>query len=105
MGFVDPYFDETIGDLRNLLGAKSSEELKELEPQIVFANELELEEVNIPRTNDLAELLLIHKQLFKGVYDWAGQIRTVDIKKDSEGTEYFLIVAKINNAANYVFGE
>lgn len=71
MAFVDPYFDESIGDLRNLLGAKSSKELKELEPQIVFANELELESTNIPRTNDLSELLLIHKQLFKGIYDWA----------------------------------
>ncbi len=30
MIFVDPYFDESIGDLRNLLGAKSSEELKKL---------------------------------------------------------------------------
>src|SRR4051812_42449370 len=105
MAFVDPYFDDNISDLRNLLGAKSSKELKELEPQIVFANELELESVGIPRTNDLTELLLIHKQLFKGVYDWAGQIRTVDIKKNAEGAEYFLIVSKISDAANYVFTE
>lgn len=105
MSFVDPYFDENIGDLRNLLEAKSPEELKELEPQIVFANELELESVNIPRTNDLAELLLIHGQLFKGIYDWAGQIRTIDIKKNSEGAEFFLIVGKISIAGNYVFAE
>ncbi|HET8669189.1 MAG TPA: Fic family protein [Candidatus Saccharimonadales bacterium] len=105
MPFVDPYFDEEIGDLRNLLGAKSAEELTQLEPQIVFANELELESVGIARSNDLAELLLIHGQLFKGVYDWAGKIRTVDIKKNADGAEYFLIVAKINDAATYVFGE
>lgn len=105
MGFVDPYFDEEIGDLRNLLGAKSSEELKKLEPQIVFANELELEAISIPRTNDLDELLLIHQQLFKDVYEWAGKIRTVDIKKNNEGSEYFLIVSKIADAAQYVFGE
>lgn len=105
MPFVDPYFDENIGDLRNLLGATSSKELKELEPQIVFANELELESVNIPRTNDLKELLQIHGQLFKGVYDWAGQIRTVDIKKNTENADYFLIVSKIRDAANYVFAE
>lgn len=103
--FVDPYFDDSIGDLRNLLGAKSSEELHELEPQIVFANELELEAINIPRTNDLSELLAIHAQLFKGVYDWAGQIRTVDIKKSDDGAEYFLIVSKITDAASYVFSE
>jgi cell filamentation protein len=103
--FVDPYFDEGIGDLRNLLGARSSEELKEREPQVVFANELELESLNIPRTNDFAELLLLHKQLFKGVYDWAGQIRTVDIKKNGDKAEFFLIVSRINVAANYVFKE
>lgn len=105
MAFVDPYFDESIGDLRNLLGAKSSVELKELEPQIVFANELELESIGIPRTNDLTELLLIHKQLFKAVYGWAGQIRTVDIKKNAAGADFFLVVSKIGDAANYVFAE
>jgi cell filamentation protein len=105
MPFIDPYFDEAIGELRNLLGAKSSEEFQKLEPQIVFANELELESIPIPRTNDLKEILLIHKQLFKGVYDWAGQIRTVDIKKNAEGAEYFLVVSKISSAASYVFGE
>ena len=93
MDFVDPYFDEDIGDLKNLLGAKSSDELRSLEPQIVFANELELEAINIPRTNDLSELLLIHKQLFKNVYDWAGKIRTVDIKKNTENADFFLIVS------------
>ena len=105
LGFVDPYFDKEIGDLRNLLGAKSSSELKKIEAQVVFANELELSSINIPRTFDLDELLLIHKQLFKGVYDWAGQIRTVDIKKNIQNSEYFLVVSKINSAAAYVFNE
>ncbi len=105
MSFVDPYFDETIGELRNLLGAKSSQELHELEPQIVFANELELDSIDIPRTNDLAELLNIHAQLFKGVYDWGGKIRTVDIKKNTVGSDYFLIVSKITDASNYIFQE
>ena len=105
MASIDPYFDETIGVLRNLLGAKSSEELQELEPQIVFANELELESVSIPRTNDFKEVLLIHEQLFKGVYNWAGQVRTVDIKKSTDGATFFLIVSKISNAADYVFAE
>lgn len=105
MAFVDPYFDEEIGDLKNLLGVQSSEELKKLEPQIVFANELELQSINIPRTNNLAELLLIHRQLFTGVYDWAGQIRTVDIKKSGKNSEYFLIVSKIRDAASFVFNE
>jgi len=103
--FVDPYFDENIGDLRNLLDANSSEHLKELEAQIVFANELELESISISRTSDLVELLALHKHLFGNVYDWAGQIRTVDIKKNSNNAEYFLIVSKIIDASHYVFNE
>src|SRR6266542_3948687 len=105
MLFVDPYIDEGTGLLRNLLGATSAEVFEELEPQIVFANEIELESVNIPRTNDFDEVLRIHKQLFKGVYEWAGRIRTVDIKKNAENAEYFLLAGKISDAAVYVFGE
>lgn len=105
MVFIDPYFDTKIGDLKNLLNVANSSEFKKLEPQIAFANELELESVNIPRTNNLVELQLIHKQLFKGIYDWAGKIRTVDIRKNSPNAEYFLIVSKINDAADYVFTE
>jgi len=33
----------------------------------------------------------------------AGKIRTVDIKKNAEGADFFLIVSKINDATNYVF--
>lgn len=34
-----------------------------------------------------------------------GGIRTVDIKKNASGAEYFLIVSKITDAAHYVFSE
>lgn len=105
MPFVDPYIDKDTGLLRNLLGATSADNLEELEPQIVFANELELESIDILRTNDLHEIRLIHKQLFKGIYEWAGQIRTVDIKKNTEDAEFFLIFSKITDAAGYVFNE
>ncbi len=105
MAFVDPYYDSKLGELRNLLGAKTAEEFQELEPQVVFANELELESTGLSRTNDLEEVRAIHKQLFGNVYDWAGETRTVDIRKNAEGAEYFLIVSKIRDAAHYVFGE
>jgi cell filamentation protein len=101
----DPYFDPAIGDLRNLLGAKSSDELRLLEPQAVFANELELAEVAIPRTNNLRELCAIHAQLFRGVYDWAGRIRTVDIRKQRTDAAFFLPVGYIDRAAGFVFDE
>ena len=101
----DPYFDEKIGTLRNLLGAKSAEELELIEPQWVFANQLELEQAHIPRTNDLSELLALHAWLFRGVFDWAGEIRIVDIKKNTEDAEFFLLKSKILDASRFVFTE
>ncbi len=102
---ADPYFDTGIGDLRNLLGARSTEELRALEPQIVFANEIELVEAGIARTNDLDELRAIHAQLFKGVYDWAGELRTVDLRKNTEGAGFFVMVGYLERAAGFVFSE
>lgn len=101
----DPYYDDSVGVLRNLLGAKSPAELEELEAQVAYANQIELASLHIPRTNDLNELCAIHEQIFKGIYDWAGQIRTVDIRKNEEGSEYFLIVSKLSEGASYVFNE
>ena len=103
--FVDPYFDPNIGDLRNLLGATSPAELRALEPQAVFANELELPDLRLARSDDLTELCAIHAQLFKSVYDWAGHIRTVDIKKNRDDAGFFLPVGYIERASGFLFGE
>lgn len=105
MAFVDPYVDKNTGLLRNLIGATTPEDLEEREAQIVFANQLELEAMDIPRSNNFDEVLATHGQLFKGIYDWAGKIRTVDIKKNEANAEYFLPYGKITSAANYVFAE
>lgn len=102
---VDPYLDPAVGDLRNLLGATSSAELRALEPQAVFANELELPDAGIRRSNDLTELRAIHAQLFKGVYDWAGQLRIVDIRKNQQGAGFFIPVGYIEQAAGFVSAE
>lgn len=55
----------------------------------------------IKPTNDLAELQGIHRRLFEDVYDWAGQIRTVDIRKNIAGAEPFLPVSMIGRSAGY----
>jgi cell filamentation protein len=102
---VDPYFDPAVGDLRNLLGARSPAELRLLEAQAVFANELGLADAGIGRTNDLGELCRIHAHLFRGVYDWAGQVRVVDIKKNAPGARFFVPVSLIDRASGFVFGE
>lgn len=102
---IDPYIDADTGILRNLLGARTAEELAYRESQIVFANEMALSTDDIAPTRDIAELALIHKKLFAEVYDWAGQFRVVDIKKNEEGAEFFLPKSKIVTACNYIFAE
>ena len=99
--FVDPYIDGKTGILRNLVGAESYKELSEAEANIIALAEISLS--GIERTNDLVELRKIHKALFGKIYDWAGEIRTVDLKKGSE--EYFLFRGQINTGAEFVFGE
>lgn len=99
--FIDPYIDLDTGILRNKAGAKTYEELRKIEADVIGMSEISLE--NIPRTNDLKELLAIHKTLFGRIYDWAGEIRTIDIRKGSD--EYFLIKEKIETGAAFVFGE
>lgn len=100
---LDPYLDKDTGILRNLLDIADKSVFDTVEAQLVFANELELPSAKIPRTNNLSEILAIHEHLFNGIFEWAGKVRTVDIKKNSESAEFFLIRSKITQASEYVF--
>lgn len=99
--FVDPYIDPKTGILRNLVGATTYPELRKAEGDIVTLSEISLD--SIPHTMDLIELQRIHKSLFSKIYDWAGELRTVNIRKGSE--EYFLDCTYLENGAKFVFEE
>lgn len=99
--FVDPYIDPETGILRNLVGATTYQELREAEGNIVTLAEISLE--GVPHTVDLSELRTIHKNLFDKIYDWAGELRIVDIRKGSE--EYFLGYRHLETGATFVFEE
>ena len=99
--FHDPYVDQRTGVLRNLIGAKSQSVLDSAESDLTFARATQIQKHRIPRTNDLAELCAIHHHLFQDVYDWAGQIRTVDIRKNAAGSTFFVPVAMIERSAGY----
>ena len=101
--FVDPYLDPETGILRNLAAAKTYEALYQAEADSAMYGELEARD--IPRTNNLEELCAIHKALFGAVYDWAGEIRTVDIRKNEANSDFFLIVSRIPTGCEYVFNE
>ena len=67
--------------LVNKLGIKDEERLSELEAQITFAKAVLLEASPIEGNFDFDHFKRIHEFLLCDLYEWAGQIRTVDISK------------------------
>lgn len=64
--------------LRNKFGIRDASELDYVEREFVARRML----AGIPTGRfDLAHLKAIHRHLFQDVYDWAGQVRTVEIAK------------------------
>ncbi|TFL14025.1 hypothetical protein CSC67_07585 [Pusillimonas caeni] len=79
----DPYFDATHGILRNRLNITDAAELERVEAALVAVRSVELALDPVKGCFDLKHLQQIHHRLFSDVYDWAGQIRTVDVSKGS----------------------
>jgi cell filamentation protein len=103
--FVDPYLDPATGILRNLVGATTQTELDAIEGDLVPVRALRLDANSPPPTRDLTELRAIHRHLFSPVYEWAGELRMVDIRKNIKGAGYFVPAALIERAAGVVAQE
>lgn len=81
--------------LRNKLKIRQAESLDEAERKLVTQRLLE----NVPKGNfDLKHLQLIHKHLFQDIYEWAGELRQVDIAK----SDWFLPYDRIEMGVNDV---
>lgn len=76
-----------------------------IEGDLVPVRALRLEADSPAPTRDLVELRAIHRYLFSLVYGWAGELRTVDIRKNTEGAGYFVPVSMIERAAGFVAQE
>ncbi|MEL4506275.1 Fic family protein [Luteococcus sp. H138] len=84
VGYLDPaHFDAAVGEyvLRNRVGAATYAKLREKEDVMVARRAMTLRASGLPRSFDLDGLKSIHGHLFQDVYEWAGQVRTVDIAK------------------------
>ena len=103
--FVDPYLDPATGILKNLVGAATQAELDAVEGDLVPIRALRLAAEPPKPTGDLAELRAIHRFLFSPIYGWAGELRTVDIRKNVEGAGYFVPVSVIERAAGFAAPE
>lgn len=83
MSRCDPYLYDDVPVLKNLPGIKNSEELKRAEGDltrmsmgIVYTREYE--KFN---TETLCD---IHRTIFGGLYEWAGEFRTIPIRESEE---------------------
>ena len=67
--------------LVNKLGIRDEKKLSEVEAQITFAKAVMLEETPIDDDFGFEHFKKIHEFLLCDLYEWAGQVRTVDISK------------------------
>ena len=77
----DPYLIPGTNVLRNLVGATDKDALAAAENDLCSARAAILRETLPPAEGTLAQLRRIHRFLFQDVYDWAGEIRTIDMGK------------------------
>jgi len=86
--------------LKNKAGITDQYQLDEYEGDFTAIRLLELTQNPVEGSFDLAHLCEIHQYLFQDVYDWAGEIRTVDIIR---GDSRFCNVRHIQTYSNTVF--
>jgi len=87
--FDDPYTYPGSDVLRNRLGITKKAALDRVERQLVTSRAAE----GVPAGRfDLAHLCAIHGQLFHDVYEWAGQVRTVEIGKDGHQFQFLRFI-------------
>lgn len=104
--FVDPYLDPASGILRNNLGITDQRALDVAEADLVEARRVQMILRPVTASGDLRQLQAIHGQLFQDVYDWAGELRTVDIRKGTDpAAEFFMPVSRLESGAVFAFAE
>lgn len=77
----DPYLIPGTNVLRNFVGATDEDALAAAENDLCSARAAILREDLPPAEGTLEQLRRIHRFLFQDVYDWAGEIRTIDMGK------------------------
>lgn len=99
---ADPYLDPRTGVLRNLPGAETTEQLAAIEVDLTVSRTIQLQtNYLVPHTRDLGELRALHRHVFQDIFDWAGEIRTIDMRR-GQG-KFFAPRAGIEANAFHVF--
>lgn len=96
----DPYTYPGAGVLKNKFGIKEQSVLEKAEIELATLAALRIEFASPPY--DFAYFCKLHKQLFGDLFDWAGEIRHIDISK---GNTRFCNVGFIETEANKLFSQ
>lgn len=103
---LDSYVYPDTGVLRNKADIRDQAGLDAFEADATAVRLLELAVNPLQGSFDIAHLRAIHRHLFQDVYEWAGELRTVDI---SRGTSRFaslgLIEAYLGSQLKSLAGE
>lgn len=83
----EEYFYPNTNILKNKKGIMDREELREVEAEITFEKLVELYENPIEGNFDKKHLCDIHRLLFDSIYEWAGDYRTVLMRKNTSFAE------------------
>jgi cell filamentation protein len=97
--FADPYSYPGTDVLRNKLGIRDQATLSQKEYELSSVRILELRESPLRGRFDLKHLQAIHEFVFQDVYEWAGQLRTINISK---GTTSFAAADRIESYGDKV---
>ena len=99
--FVDPYLDPDTGILRNLVGAVSSDDLAAKEVELTAFRAIELFERPVKPPGDLRQLQSIYQRVLQDVYEGAGELRTVDMRKGRDpAAEFFMPVSRLQSGVD-----
>lgn len=98
--FSDPYTYPGSTVLKNLFNERDSARLSDLEYELTLYRRIELEQSPIKGPFDFNRLKETHRRLFQDIYPWAGQPRTVEIRK---GDSQFHIASYIPTASEVTF--
>ena len=96
---IDPYLIPGTKTLQNKLGITDSATLSTFERKFTSARDAAAITNPAPGNLDFDHLKYIHKNLFQDVYEWAGQVRTVNIAKG----EAFAPMQNIDSFAKSTF--
>ncbi|MCI8372070.1 MAG: hypothetical protein HFI75_06700 [Lachnospiraceae bacterium] len=79
---LDPYVYPGTDILKNILGLQDRKMLDDAEADYVSLRLRELAENPLEGGYDFAHIARMHQYIFQDIYEWAGEIRTINIEKE-----------------------